>query len=33
VVGASVHLGEKATMAIPNPQDPVLDLHTQAILI
>jgi hypothetical protein len=32
-VGASVHLGEKAMMAIPNPQDPVLDLHTQAILI
>jgi hypothetical protein len=26
-VGASVHLGEKATMAIPDALDPVLDLH------
>jgi hypothetical protein len=26
-VGASVHLGEKATMAILDTQDPMLDLH------
>jgi hypothetical protein len=32
-VGASVYLGEKATMAILDMQDPVLDLHAQAILI
>ena len=32
-VGASVHLDEKATMAIPDTQDPVLDLHARAVLI
>jgi hypothetical protein len=32
-VGASIHLGEKAMMVIPDPQDPVLDLHTQAVLV
>jgi hypothetical protein len=32
-VGASVHLGEKAMMAIPDTQDPVLDLHARAVLI
>ena len=26
-VGASIHLGEKAAMAIPDVQDPVLDLY------
>ena len=32
-VGASVHLDEKATVAIPDTQDPVLDLHARAVLI
>jgi hypothetical protein len=32
-IGASIYLGEKATMAIPDTQDLVLDLHTRAILI
>jgi hypothetical protein len=32
-IGASGYLGKKATMAIPNPHDSVLDLHTQTILI
>jgi hypothetical protein len=27
-IGASGYLGKKATMAIPNPHDSVLDLHT-----
>jgi hypothetical protein len=27
-IGASSYLGKKATMAIPNPHDSVLDLHT-----
>jgi hypothetical protein len=33
VVGAFVHLGEKAKMAIPNAQDPMLDIHARVILI
>jgi hypothetical protein len=33
VIGASVHLGKKSSMAILDAQYPVLDLHTQAILI
>ena len=32
-IGAFVHLDEKATMAIPDTQDPVLDLHTRTVLI
>jgi hypothetical protein len=32
-VGASVHLSKKATMAIPNAQDPMLDFHARAVLI
>jgi hypothetical protein len=27
-IGASGYLGKKAMMAIPNPHDSVLDLHT-----
>jgi hypothetical protein len=27
-IGASSYLGKKATMAIPNPHDSILDLHT-----
>jgi hypothetical protein len=30
---ASGYLGKKATMAIPNPQDSILDLHAQIVLI
>jgi hypothetical protein len=32
-ISASGYLGKKATMAIPNPYDSVLDLHTQTALI
>jgi hypothetical protein len=32
-IGASGYLGKKAMMAIPNPHDSVLDLHTQTALI
>jgi hypothetical protein len=32
-IGASGYLGKKVTMAIPNPHDSVLDLHTQTTLI
>jgi hypothetical protein len=32
-IGASGYLGKKATMAIRNPHDSVLDLHTRTILI
>jgi hypothetical protein len=32
-IGASGYLGKKATMAIPNPHDFVLDLHTRTALI
>jgi hypothetical protein len=32
-IGASGYLGKKATMAIPNPHDSVLDLHTRTTLI
>jgi hypothetical protein len=31
-IGASSYLGKKATMAIPNPHDSVLD-HMQTVLI
>jgi hypothetical protein len=27
-IGASSYLGKKAVMAIPNPHDSILDLHT-----
>jgi hypothetical protein len=27
-IGASSYLGKKVTMAIPNPHDSILDLHT-----
>jgi hypothetical protein len=27
-IGASGYLGKKETMAIPNPHDSILDLHT-----
>jgi hypothetical protein len=30
---ASIYLGKKATMAIPNPHDSVLDLHARTVLI
>jgi hypothetical protein len=29
----SGYLGKKATMAIPNPQDSILDLHVRTVLI
>jgi hypothetical protein len=32
-IGASGYLSKKATMAIPNPHDSVLDLHTRTALI
>jgi hypothetical protein len=32
-IGASSYLGKKAMMAIPNPHDSVLDLHTRTALI
>jgi hypothetical protein len=32
-IGASIYLGKKAMMAIPNPHDTVLDLHTRTTLI
>jgi hypothetical protein len=32
-IDASGYLGKKATMAIPNPHDSVLDLHTLTIII
>jgi hypothetical protein len=32
-IGASGYLGKKAMMAIPNPHDSVLDLHTRTTLI
>jgi hypothetical protein len=32
-IGASVHLGKKSSMSIPDAQYPMLDLHAQAILI
>jgi hypothetical protein len=32
-IGASSYLGKKATMVIPNPHDPVLDIHTRTVLI
>jgi hypothetical protein len=32
-IGASGYLGKKAMMAIPNPYDSVLDLHTRTALI
>jgi hypothetical protein len=32
-IGASGYLGKKATMAIPNPHDFILDLHTRTALI
>jgi hypothetical protein len=32
-IGASSYLGKKATMAILNPHDSVLDLHTRTVLI
>jgi hypothetical protein len=32
-IGASSYLGKKATMAIPNPHDSVIDLHTRTVLI
>jgi hypothetical protein len=32
-IGASGYLGKKATMAIPNPHDSVLDLHMRTALI
>jgi hypothetical protein len=32
-IGASSYLGKKATMAIPNPHDSTLDLHTRTALI
>jgi hypothetical protein len=33
LIGASGYLGKKATMAIPNPHDSVLDLYTRIALI
>jgi hypothetical protein len=33
LIGASGYLGKKATMAIPNPHDSVLDLYTRTALI
>jgi hypothetical protein len=33
LIGASSYFGKKATMAIPNPHDSVLDLHTRTVLI
>jgi hypothetical protein len=33
LIGASGYLGKKAMMAIPNPHDSVLDLHTRTALI
>jgi hypothetical protein len=32
-IGASGYLSKKATMAIPNPHDSILDLHTGTALI
>jgi hypothetical protein len=32
-IGASSYLGKKATVAIPNPHDSVLDLHMRTVLI
>jgi hypothetical protein len=32
-IGASGYLGKKVTMAIPNPHDSVLDLHSRTVLI
>jgi hypothetical protein len=32
-IGASGYLGKKATMAIPNPHDSVLNLHTRTALM
>jgi hypothetical protein len=32
-IGASSYLGKKATMAILNPHDSIIDLHTQIALI
>jgi hypothetical protein len=32
-IGASGYLGKKAMMAIPNPHDTILDLHTRTALI
>jgi hypothetical protein len=32
-IGASSYLGKKATMAISNPHDSVLDLHMRTVLI
>jgi hypothetical protein len=32
-IGASGYLGKKAMMAIPNPHDSILDLHTRTALI
>jgi hypothetical protein len=32
-IGASGYLGKKAVMAIPNPHDSILDLHTRTALI
>jgi hypothetical protein len=32
-IGASGYLGKKAMMAIPNPHDSILDLHTRTTLI
>jgi hypothetical protein len=33
LIGASSYLGKKATMAIPNPHDFILDFHTRTSLI
>jgi hypothetical protein len=33
LIGASGYLGKKATMAIPNPHDSILDLHMWTALI
>jgi hypothetical protein len=32
-IGVSGYLGKKVTMAIPNPHDSVLDLHSRTVLI
>jgi hypothetical protein len=32
-IGASGYLGKKAMMAIPNPHNSILDLHTRTALI
>jgi hypothetical protein len=33
LIGASSYLDKKAMMAIPNPHDSILDLHTRTALI